>query len=140
MTNDVGDHEHLGQIGSQLALPDVYPSMLGAEREKILETARLGHVRRGVEMDSSCPNTQLALEDSSEGQRERLRGLIGGVVVDLGRSAIEKLIHRRHLAAFERRMDRQRLHCRLDHPLKQSRKVGLEDARQLILDLQIFAP
>jgi hypothetical protein len=31
-------------------------------------------------------------------------------------------------------MNRQRLHRGLDHPLKQSRKVGLEDARQLILD------
>ena len=36
-------------------------------------------------------------------------------------------------------MDGQHLHCGLDHPLKQSRKVGLEDARQLILDLQ-FSP
>lgn len=85
-------------------------------------------------MDRSRPYAQLALEDRSEGQGECLRLLIGGVVVDLSRSMIEKLIHRRRLAAFDRRMDWQDLHGGLDHPLKQSRKVGLEDARELILD------
>ena len=134
MTHDVGDHEHLGQISTQPAVPDVYPGALGADRQDLPETPRLGHVRRVIAMDRSRPYTQLTLEGRSEDQRERLRRLIGGVVVDLGRSANEKLIHRRRLAAFERRMNRQRLHRGLDHPLKQSRKVGLEDARQLILD------
>ena len=71
---------------------------------------------------------------------ECLRRFVGGVVVDLGRGAIKKLVHRRRLAAFERRVDRQRLHRGLDHPLKQPRKVGLEDARQLVLGLQCPPP
>lgn len=127
MAHDIGDHEHLRQRIPKTLDRKIDAGLLGTARKQWLKAGEPAHVGNTRILRRARPAAHLPLEQTGEGKDKRLGRLVGGIIVDLRCSPIEKLIKAISLSGLQHSVGRQLLHDRQDYAVEEPTKIGLKD-------------